>query len=215
MDCLYPIQNAVRILNDDDHVRWPLEDLVEYLNAGIREIVRVKPTASTITITTNLAPGVWQEIPSIAQALISVDVDETSGRSIRLVSEDALDAVMPLWTASNPSRNIKDYIFDPRNPRRYLVYPPAIAQTPITITVVKRIEPITKPNNSSWPAFPLAQEYSDIVTDFILGKAYQSTQGQGSQMRAASYMQGFYSALGVTASGELMVNPEIPDQEGR
>lgn len=210
MDCSYPIDNAVRLLNDSAHVRWPLVDLVAFLNEGIREVVRVKPTASVRTITMSLAPGIHQQIPTDAQQLIAVERDVNSGGAVRLVSEQALQSVMPLWAAAGASTTIKEWMFDTRDPRSFLVYPPAVGQTPLAITVVQRINPIGVPvDPAPWPAFPLPDEYADPITTWILYRAFLAPTGGGSQSRALAYQQSFYQSLGVAT--QAATEPKAED----
>ena len=209
MDSLYPIQNAAKILNDPDHVRWSLSSMAEYLNQGIREILRVRPDANAKVMLVQLTAGTRQTLPAKAQSLISIDRALPSGVSVRRVSEHALDAILPMWSAAPAASEIRDYIFDPRKPREYLVYPPAIDGSAVEMTACERIAPIEEPAGADpWPAFPLPQEYADIAMEWILYRCYMNPTGGGDKMKAQNHYQHFYSSLGATGAGRIETGPE-------
>lgn len=52
------------ILMDEGGIYWPVENLLEFLNDGQREIVNVRPDAMTVVVVAQLDPGDRQTIPT-------------------------------------------------------------------------------------------------------------------------------------------------------
>ncbi len=57
------IEKAGVTLADTEHVRYTTADLLKYLNDGQREIILVKPEASSALTEIGLHPGTLQMIP--------------------------------------------------------------------------------------------------------------------------------------------------------
>jgi hypothetical protein len=121
------ILNKVRIiLQDPDVVRWDTDELIGWLNDAQREIVLLKPDANSTAYNLILAASnTRQSIPPNGIALIDV-VRNTDGqkRAIRQINREVLDAQKPEWHSSDSSTTVQYFIFDDRNPRSFLVFPP-------------------------------------------------------------------------------------------
>ena len=58
------LRKASVILLDEDHIRWPLSELNDWLNDGIKATILAKPSASSTTIAIQLREGTLQEVPT-------------------------------------------------------------------------------------------------------------------------------------------------------
>ncbi len=121
-------------LQDTTNTRWPFQELLDYLNDGQREVVLQKPEANIVNASQQLTiNSAKQTIPSGGIVLIDITrnmgVDGTepnAGRAIRITSKEILDAQQPGWSyATNSLGYIQHYVFDPRDPKTYYVYPKA------------------------------------------------------------------------------------------
>ncbi len=120
------IRRVVDEAQDNTSVRWPLNELVRYLNDGQREVLVYRPDAMVLNAALVLATGSKQALPANGSKLIEV-VRNTGGtkRPVRLVNREILDAQLPGWHALTGVTEILHYTYDPRDPRTFYVYPPA------------------------------------------------------------------------------------------
>ena len=128
------IDRSETTLQDTTNTRWPFQELLNYLNDGQREIVLQKPEAYVKNELALLTPGAAkQSIPTSGIVLLDVtrnmgtaSNESTPGRAIRIASKEILDAQIPDWSyATNSLGYIQHYMFDPRDPKHYYVYPKA------------------------------------------------------------------------------------------
>jgi hypothetical protein len=115
-------------LHDPSNVRWTRSDLLAYLNDGRREILLYRPDANTQLVSTTLAFGSLQTVPSVGGKrcrLLDIKAN-TNGRSVKLVKSEALDDQRPTWRNDTPSDTVKVWLFDERVPTVFEVWPPAV-----------------------------------------------------------------------------------------
>src|SRR5690554_3554489 len=94
------IRRAVETLQDPTSIRWPVNELVRYLNDGQREIVLHRPDSMVTNATVNLVAGTKQSIPNTGAKLIEVIRNGGGGkRAIRMCEREVLDAQSPGWHA--------------------------------------------------------------------------------------------------------------------
>lgn len=115
-------------LNDEAHVRWPLGELLDWLNDGQRSLAKLVPDASVRAHVQVLVGGTRQELPDDGIRLVDVPrnmLDETTpGRAVRSADRGALDAYDPDWHQATEAATVRFYTFDERDPKHFFVYPP-------------------------------------------------------------------------------------------
>ena len=91
------LDKAQSVLQDKTAVRWPEEELIEWVNDACREIALIKPDASSRNEIVPLVGGTKQTLPAAALRLLRVvrnvsdPVGGVGGRAIRLVSRELDD----------------------------------------------------------------------------------------------------------------------------
>ena len=210
MDSGQLIRNVAKTLNDPEHVRWKIEDLVAYLNAGCMEVCRVRPEASETSVVLNLTQGTRQSIRPTDLQLIRIIRNVPSGRAVRMVATEMLDAVLPSWHSAPRADDVREYGWDQREPRVFWVYPPARETSKLECSVSKRPAPISVPANPANPVydpFPLPDRYAQAVEGWMLYRAYMQDTGAGSMQKAQTWSQYFYHSLGVGVQGRTENEP--------
>ena len=212
------IRRCVETLQDTTSIRWPTGELVRYLNDGQREIIVHRPDAMVTNASRPLSAGSKQSLPAGGTKLIDV-VRNTSGnkRSIRLCSREILDAQSPGWHNLTGVTEIVHYMFDPRDPTTFYVYPPAAASG-ASVEVVYSALPsdVTEPaagtdytavtGNISVPDI-----YGNALQDYILYRAYmKDSDYAGNGARASAHYNAFANALGIEIKGTVGVAPTSP-----
>lgn len=210
MDSGQLIRNVARTLNDPEHVRWTLEDLVAWMNAGCMEVCRVRPEANEKSVVLNLTQGTRQSIRPNDLQLIRVIRNVPSGRGIRMVDTTMLDAVLPHWHNAPRADDVIEYGWDQREPRTFWVYPPARETSKLECAVSERPVPVSVPANPSSPVydpFPLPDQYAETVEAWMLYRAYMQDTGAGSGPKAQTWSGYFYHSLGVEVQGRTENEP--------
>lgn len=213
------IRRCVDTLQDGTSVRWPIDELIRYMNDAQREIVLYRPDSTITSATVTLTAGSKQVLPDNAAKLIEVvrNNTATSKRAVRLVNREILDAQTPDWHNLVGQAEVAHYMYDPRDPRVFYVYPPATATAkldlvysayPVDVDPVgagKDVDdiPVTAAYELSIPDI-----YGNTVQDYILYRAYsKDSEYAGNAQRAQAHYAAFANALGLEIQATVQVAP--------
>lgn len=205
------VLRAATLIQDATNIRWPTSELIDWLNDGQREIVLLKPQASVKNESVALAANSSkQTIPASGVMLIDVtrnmgSAGNTPGEAIRITSREVLDAQRPSWHSdANADGKVKHYMFDPRDPKTFYVYPKAPASS-LHVEVVYSASPT---DCSAGGVIQIDDIYANALLDYILYRAYSkdAEYAQNAQLAIAHY-SAFSNSLGVKTQNELAQNP--------
>lgn len=207
MLCGEVIDRVNRSLNDPNNTWFSGQEKIDCLNDALRALVSVRPDAAATTASVTLSPGTQQSIPSDGTRLIRIIRNagegglSSTGRAIRRVSLDTMDASMPTWHSATGQTEIREYAYDERVPREFWVYPP-VASSPtigVLMTYVKTLTTITATSD----IFPVDDFYAPAVQAFML---YQLWGGDNesipNRQAAQAQFSAFQSLLGLKAGGD-------------
>lgn len=216
------IQRAVVTLHDTTSIRWPVNELVRYLNDGQREVLIYRPDAMNTTATMSLVAGTRQDLsagsltPTPAK-LVEVTRNMSSSSlkgAVRLTNRTILDATTPGWHAITQSQNILHFMFDDRNPKVFYVYPPAQTGAQVEVIYAGYPTDISEPADGSLVAavtgnISLPDIYSNSLVDYVLYRAYlKDSEFAGNAERANARYASFTSSLGAELTGTKAVQPK-------
>ena len=211
------IHRVVDLLQDTTSVRWPVEELVRYLNDGQREIILYRPDATIKRVTFTCAAGAKQSLPADGAKLIDILRNMASAgnnSAVRLVPRQILDAQIPNWYNLAGNINAVHYMYDPRDARVFYVYPPALATTELEMTYSAFPADVAEPASGSTYAnvtgnIDVPDIYGNVLIDYIMFRAYsKDSEYAGNAQRAAAYYQTFANALNVEVQGTAGVAPQ-------
>lgn len=211
------IRRCVETLQDNTSVRWPVAELVRYLNDGQREVVLYRPDSMVTNTTLTLAQGSKQALPTNGAKLIEVvrNNSASSKRSVRMVNRQILDVQSPGWHNITPVAEVLHFMYDPRDPRVFYVYPPATTSAAIDIVYAAYPTDITEPaDGSTYVAvtgnISLPDIYGNVLIDYILYRAYtKDSEYAGNAQRATAHYQAFQNALTVEANATAVASPKV------
>lgn len=211
------IRRVVETLQDTTSVRWPVAELVRYLNDGQREVVLYRPDSMVTNATVTLTAGAKQTLPSNGSKLIDV-IRNSAGnkRSVRMTARNILDTQTPSWYNLTGVTEILHYMYDPRDPKVFYVYPPA-ASTGASVDLVYSAYPsdITEPADGAVFSavtgnISLPDIYANILADYIMYRAYtKDTEYAGNAARAQAHYAAFQAALSTEMNGTTGVAPKV------
>lgn len=219
-----------RIIQDETNVRWPLTELVDWANDGLREIVLQKPNAKSSTVVIELEEGTYQQLPGSYMTLLRVVRNLKSastspregGRVVRVVSRDILDSQRSYWhdTSITPStKEVKHVTFDIADPKAFYVFPPnnGTGYVEAIVSVIPNPIPLASPDPEDITGYAVEVDIGDVyqnaLMDYILYRAYsKDAQFAGNSARAAAHYQAFANSLQIKVSVEAIANPNITNR---
>lgn len=215
------VSKVQTLLQDTTGVRWPVLELQGWLNDGYREAVNLRPDANTQTGEYVCTAGARQVLTgTFASALRLIEVirntASTSAKgAIRLVNRRALDDQRRNWYAETQTVDVQHYMFDPRLPKEFLVYPPATtaARLEVVYSSVPLAHALTEAqliNPATAEVIRLDDSYANALVDYVMYRAYsKDAEYAANAQRAVAHFQAFQNALGVKGQAEAASQPGV------
>jgi hypothetical protein len=217
------LSRALVLLQDADATRWPLTELLGWLNDGLREIVILKPNANSKTMSMSLVQGTRQTIPDTAHALLDVvrnlSALSVGGEAVTPVMRADMDAALPGWhtAAALPfSDKVIHVITDSDDQRTFHVVPGNTGSGYLEIIASVIPATIAPPDaQSDIAAYTATVDVQDVyqnaLLDYVLYRAFDKDRATPSAAaRALTHYQAFMSAMGNKARGEALANVNRP-----
>lgn len=208
------VRRVVETIQDNTSIRWPVAELVRYLNDGQREITLYRPDAIRITGPVVLVAGARQTLPSGATKLIEFWNNATgTKRAVRLTNREILDSQSPNWQGLTGVQDILHYMYDPRIPIEFFVYPPAAVGASLTGAYSAMPVDVTEPADGALytavsGSISVPDIYGNTLQDYILYRAYtKDSDYAGNANRAQAHYAAFANALGIEIKATVAVAP--------
>jgi hypothetical protein len=207
------IDKASTILQDAGAVRWTAAELLGWLNEGQRFIYHLRKDSSAKVTTMALAAGTRQTVPAEADLLLDIPRNATVsgtpavttyGRALRKISQPLLDAQYPDWHLKTPQATAKEYMYDPRVPKVFYVYPPSDG------TGYVELKYSVAPAEVAAAANPITLDnvYATVLLDWMLMRAYAKETEESLMQRASLYRQSVESQLGAKGAVDEITNAQ-------
>lgn len=215
------LSRAQTLIQDNTGVRWPVVELLGWLNDATREVALHKPSASSQSVVLEMNEGTRQTIPVGALMLLrvirnlkmgSTEGSRIGGRAVRVVNRDVLDTQHPNWHDSETTPytpSVKHFVFDESDPTAFYVFPgndgtgtveALVSQAPPAVT-----ESGTDISNYEGTDVPLPDIYANAVLDYVLYRAYSKDASFAENMDRANYhMTAFANSLGLKTNSEVL-----------
>lgn len=211
------IQEAQTTLIDVAGNRHPASELVRALNDMQRAIHAVRPDSTATSTALTLVQGVVQTLPATASCLIEITSLAASPYSaVRQARRERLDAVEPGWRALTATATIKHYMYDPRHPRRYEVYPPAIADTQLSAIVSAYPTDVSAPSGDGKAYttvsgnISLGDEFKNALYHLIVYRAYlKGAEYANDPAMAELHLKMAVQDVGESLLARLQVKPGV------
>jgi len=207
------IQRVVETANDKTSVHWSVNELVRYLNDGMREIAMLRPEAFSVTKTFVAAAGAAQTLTAGGIKLIDVPHNGTSaapGTAIHKCEKRELDNVNSAWLTKTAVAAAVNWAPNETDPKKFWLYPPMIASSNVTIvscdepTDVNEATDYTTFADLPTTALPIQVQHANALGDYILFRQYsKDSSDAGNMARAGNHLTLFGNALGVDKATTL------------
>lgn len=204
------ILDDVRHILVDEGVRWSDSELVNWFNMGQRQIVIMKPDASSRNTTMDLVQGPRQTLPAEALTLLEVyaNATPTSSRAIQRINRTVLENERPDWRTEPASDVVRYFTFDEADPRTFYCYPPA--DTGARIEVNYSVVPTDVDINGD---LQLPDIYHGAMVDYIVYRAMSKDAEYAANAEKANlHHQAFIAILGAKTGVEISEAPNLGEQ---
>ncbi len=183
---------------------WGFDELLGYLNEALRTTAFAKPDTYVVQDFVTLDAGLFQTLPDGGIALINI-TRNAGGRVVTQVEADLLEEANRFWPAATQQTQVEHYTSDPRNPRRYQVFPPNNGSGNIEV-IYGAVPPEITMNTGE---IPVPDSYQNALTNFTLSKCYAKNSKKQDLSKASYYMQQWGAMLGLKSQAQIAVAPHV------
>lgn len=224
----YKVREVIGRVEDvlqDTNVRWPRLELQEWLNEAYRVITLHRPDANSASGTYTCTAGTRQDLTSVfsgALRLLDVTRNVAAGSNkkvVRQVNRAILDDQRSGWHAETETINIEHFTFDPREPKQFFVYPPALgtAEIEVVYSTVPAPHALSEssldPNGADTTVINVDDIYQAALVDWILYRAYSKDAEYGAnEVRASAAYQAFMSCIGAKTQTDGAYDPAVANR---
>jgi hypothetical protein len=211
------IDKAATLIQDKTGVRWPMDEMLGWLCSGQRQIVLMRPDASSRTSLYQAAAGTRQTLPVGAIRLLGVirnmgQDGASPGRVITYVERSYLDSQLPNWHFENPNAVMKHYTYDDREPQTWYCWPPQpstgrgqvdimTSESPAAPTV-KDVKNEDGTTGTVTTAISIDDIYENPLVDYIVYRAHLKDAEFASGPRAQVAYTTFLQSLGLRSASD-------------
>lgn len=208
------LNRVAAVLNDNEpgreFTRWPVDELIYWLNDGASEVVVIRPAAGARTQVLSLQEGVYQTLPAEAIQLLDIARNIGSGGRpgcpVQRTDRRLLDETVPDWCQMEPADHIQYFTFDDRNPQAFYNYPPAQAGVEVEALIATpppKVEAIDD-------TLDMDRAYIGPLVSYMLYRALAKDSEYANGVVAAAHQQAFMTGLGVHNEIAITASPKGP-----
>jgi hypothetical protein len=227
--------------------RWSERELVSWLNDGQVAIAKYLPSSCARIDVVKLKPGTRQSIAHIVAADVKPgdggaatdlygnflnDIVRnmgpdglTPGRPVRVVSRDMMDGQFPDWHTAASKGRVESFMFDPRTPKYFYVYPGVPASgaaqwvelsflaDPVPVAVPAPAAPGSETYRADGPSttpISIDDRFVDDLLNYVLARAYMKDSEFAANAQAATgYTNMFLTSINSQVQALTGNNPNL------
>lgn len=193
------IKRASDILQDDQHVRWTVPELLRWINDAAREVVLYRPSSHAVTNVIALKSGTYQEIPVGGTQLLDVIRNmgtdgKRPGSVVRRTDRSLLSDQDPNWHSMSPGNAIYHYTVDDRNPKGFYVWPAAREGMHVEMLYASLPDAVMTDKG----VLDMGQEYMNPIVSYVVFRAFGKDSEYAQGGVAAAHYQAFATSMGIS-----------------
>jgi len=205
------IIDKVHTVLSDVNIYWPDAELLGWLNSGLKEIAILKPNVLITIAAVKCVAGTKQTLPTGGLMLVDIvrnmgTAGTTPGRGVALISRQTLDGINNDWHTTTAAAVAKHFVFDPRYPKVFYVYPQQPAANQGYLEIAYAVSPTNLTALSD--AIPLDDVYENVLVDYVLYRAFGKNSTEPSNVTVSqAHYAAFAGVLGAKVQAELAIQP--------
>jgi hypothetical protein len=195
------------LLNDEDNITYPVNEVIWAINDAQRLISTARPDSTARTVAFSLAADTKQSLPQNARLLIDVTRNIGSGKAIRgPIAERDISMFNPDWH-NVTGDDVIDFIYNQQDPKHFFVYPkPSSLPKTIEIIVSEIPGTITSPSDS----ITVDDGYAPAITSWCCYRMLsKDSSSEPSLQRAESHKNTVFTILGMKSASDGVATQSI------
>jgi hypothetical protein len=208
-------QDVVDVTTDTTQTRWAIDMLARHYNAGLRDLAVHRPDAFMVDGVIAKVAGVQQQLPAGATKLLDITNNiEAPSRSVTLVTRARLDASLPGWRGFPQKGETRHFMYDPREPLFFDVYPPSTAGTTLRARYAAMPTLMAVPTpDTALDAIagnvPVGDIFVNALREYMLYRCFDmDAEGNSDPQRAAGHFTMFANLLGIELKATVAAGPK-------
>ncbi len=170
------ILKAQTVLNDAQAASWGFDEMLNWLNLGQRQIVLLRPDASSEIANLDLAAGTTQTMPTGSVRLLDIECN-VSGSACTYIEKSALDSYDRNWRIATADAAVIHWMYDERVPQNFEVYPPQPVSSRGAVKILRSTLPrdctLENVNGGSVESvIGIPDQYEGALVDYCIYRAY-------------------------------------------
>ena len=191
------IQRAGYHLQDTDHIRWTVEELVSWVNEAAKAVVTRRLDAGAVIDNLPLVAGTKQTLAADIYRLIDITRNigsgATPGRAVVRADRALMDAIRPDWHSDDQNAVTRNFMYDgERSPSNFYVYPPAMNGKSLEAVVAKFPADVQDDEDE----VNLEASFEESVLNYVLYRCYAKDSEFGDPAKAVAQYNAFLASLG-------------------
>lgn len=206
------ISRARTLLNDNDpaNYRWSNAELIDAINDAQKLVATHRPDSCSADTNLTLVAGATQNLPAggfrLMDVICNIGAGDAQGRAITPVNRSVVDGFEPSWRSGTRSATVKHFIYDPTNPLKFDVYPPATSAAKVRLTYSKHPTLVDDTTDD----LTVTDQYFEHVLMFVMFRAYSKDMEFSSNAQlAGTYASLFASLLGIKLQKDNAFAPAV------
>jgi len=209
------MDRAGELLGDEGNDTWTEADKFDWVNAGQREIVRLKPDSHVRVSNLTLAAGITQSVTSDAISLVDVNHNmgtggATPGPDIQLIESVVMTALVDSWRTDTADAEVQCVMLKEQDPKHFEVYPRQPTSNFGQIEVVESYLPADLVYVDTYDlAIGLTDEYETDLLNYVMAmcRARDAADSPYGKEDALRWYNLFVTGLGRLDIREKMSSP--------
>jgi hypothetical protein len=213
------ISGAQTVLNDLQGVSWGFDELLRWLNAGQRQVVLLRPDASSELTIVDLDPGTTQSLPAGSMRLLDIDCN-VNGSACTYLDKSAMDSFDRTWRTAAANAAVMHWMYDERAPQMFEVYPPQPLSQRGAVKILRSVLPpdctlLNVSGGSEDSVIGIPDQYEGALIDYCVYRCYSkdaeyTVRGGKAEMAYEKFLQ----SLGIQLTTDRRFGPRanVPPQ---
>ncbi len=198
------------VLSDIGTITYTLDQLRQWIIESELALIGLVNSSNIVTESHYCEPGTMQNLSSGGVRLHSVIRNMGSGAvpgpAIRLVDRSTKDEFEPDWHMAEQEAVIQEYIYDERNPTKFMVSPPALPNTFVELELTKEGGPY---NIATDELMAVSDVYMAGLVEWVLYRCFsRSDEDTPEYARSHSHYSKFLQLIGIKSQVDKSTSPK-------
>lgn len=188
---------------------WSQAEKISYVNEALKATAQIHNDFFVVEASFTPAVGAEQVLPDDGVGLIDIPRN-TGGRIVTQVDKTLLDEAARFWPASTKEPVVEHFTFDPRNPRRFVLFPPNNGAGAVDMIYGAVPPDVTAPTD----VIDVQSSYEPALVQYTLYCCWTKNAKRQDLAKASACYQQWGMLLGMDSKTITAMTPKVAAQQG-